>query len=80
MRINSGRVVVVNSMSFPVQEQMDLLRADMHGLFGWTSVWAPRTLEVSEYGEVVDVTFEVLYQRIKKALAEGAFGAPTGAR
>lgn len=31
--------VFVNGVSYPVQERVGFLRADLHGIYGWTSVW-----------------------------------------
>jgi hypothetical protein len=56
----------VNGTSFPVIEKSGYMKADMGGRFGWTAVWGN--------------TLEQLYQRIKKALADGPYGAPTGGR
>ena len=64
--MHSGLVVIVNGELFPVIERSGYLKADMGGRFGWTAVWGQ--------------TMEQLYQRIKKALADGPYGAPTGNR
>jgi hypothetical protein len=34
------RAVFVSGRSYPVQERQGYLKADLGGLFGWTSVWA----------------------------------------
>jgi hypothetical protein len=59
----SGRVVIVNGKSYPVIAKPGYLKADMGGVFGWTSVWAQ--------------TEGVLQRRIATVLSEGSFGAPT---
>ena len=64
--MHSGLVVIVNGELFPVIERSGYLKADMGGRFGWIAVWGQ--------------TMEQLYQRIKKALADGPYGAPTGNR
>jgi hypothetical protein len=64
--MRTGLVVIVNGSSFPVTQRAGYLSADMGGRFGWTAVWGD--------------TMEQLYQRIKKALADGPYGAPTGNR
>ena len=64
--MHSGLVVIVNGELFPVIERSGYLKADKGGRFGWTAVWGQ--------------TMEQLYQRIKKALADGPYGAPTGNR
>jgi hypothetical protein len=79
--MSSGRVVIVNGKSYPVVEKPGYLKADMGGIFGWTAVWAPRTIEISEQtGMPVDVTAFVLIDRVRKAIALGNYGAPTGSR
>jgi hypothetical protein len=61
-----GQRVVVNGQSYPVTEKPGYLKADLGGLFGWTSVWAP--------------TEGLLQRRIATVLSEGNYGAPTGGR
>lgn len=34
------RSVFVNGRTYPVQERPGVLKADLGGLYGWTSVWA----------------------------------------
>ena len=34
------RMVFVNGRSYPVREMAGYLKADLGGMFGWTSVWA----------------------------------------
>jgi hypothetical protein len=64
--MHKGLVVIVSGTLFSVTEKSGYLKADMGGVFGWTAVWGQ--------------TMEQLYQRIKKALADGPYGAPTGNR
>lgn len=76
--MHSGLVVIVNGELFPVIERSGCLKADMGGRFGWTAVWAPTTVVISEHtGNPVDTTAFVLIERIRKTMAEGNFGAPT---
>jgi hypothetical protein len=51
------RAVFVGGRSYPVQEKQGYLKADLGGLFGWTSVWAE--------------TYTQLVRRIKWVLTAG---------
>jgi hypothetical protein len=54
-------MVLVNGKSYSVTEKAGYIKAELSGIFGWTSVWAP--------------TEGLLQRRIATVLSEGAFGA-----
>ncbi|HWO37789.1 MAG TPA: hypothetical protein VNO32_54140 [Candidatus Acidoferrum sp.] len=56
----------MNGKSHPVIEKPDYLKAELGGIFGWTSVWA--------------TTEGLLQRRIATVLSEGNYGAPTRGR
>jgi hypothetical protein len=53
--------VFVSGNSFRVTERPGYVKADLHGMFGWTSVWAP----------IGENTYTNLVRRIKQAQRGG---------